>query len=116
MRNEALGHIDFNAFQNLHTNSKIIPMDLDMIWERKGKFLVCEWKRPEEKVSKGQEILLKQLSRQENFTVLIIFGWTDPETVIQRFYTVKEHDCRLAGEGLEQLKEYIRLWFTVVEF
>jgi hypothetical protein len=48
-----------------------LPTNLDGLTERHGKFLVIEVKRGEE-ISTGQHIMLEQLSRQENFTVLVL--------------------------------------------
>ena len=82
-----------------------------MIFERKGKFLVGEWKRPNEKISKGQEILLKTLAKQENFVVLIIQGDTDGEMVVNKYWRVVNDTCQQVGESAEHLKEYMNLWY-----
>ena len=82
-----------------------------MIFERKGKFLVGEWKRPNEKISKGQEILLKTLAKQENFVVLIIQGDTDGEMVVNKFWRVVNEKCEQQGESAEDLKEFMNQWY-----
>ena len=82
-----------------------------MIFERKGKFLVGEWKRPNEKISKGQEILLKSLAKQENFVVLIVQGDTDGEMVVNKFWRVKDDKCNLQGESAKDLKDFMNQWY-----
>jgi hypothetical protein len=55
-------HIDYGDFKGLiPKNPNFVPSNIDGIVERNGKFLVMEWKRPNEKVSIGQQILLKEL-------------------------------------------------------
>lgn len=46
---------------------KEAPMDIDMVLEKKGSFLACEFKAPGEGLPLGQRITLKTLVRQ---------GWT----------------------------------------
>jgi hypothetical protein len=82
-----------------------------MIFERKGKFLVGEWKRPNEKISKGQEILLKNLAKQENFVVLIIQGDTDGEMVVSKFWRVVNDKCEQQGESAQDLKDFMNEWY-----
>ena len=46
--------------------------DIDGMIERNGNFLVLESKRHNEKLSLGQEIMLKRLSKLSDFTVIIV--------------------------------------------
>jgi hypothetical protein len=57
-----------------------VPSNVDGIAERNGNFLVMEWKRPGEKVSEGQKILLKALAKTPKFMVVVIIGDTDNGT------------------------------------
>jgi len=73
MRNQKAAHIDFFQFKGMiETNPKATPCDIDMIFERKCKFFVGEWKREGESISQGQGLLLRNLARQPQFTVVII--------------------------------------------
>ena len=112
MNNPYATHIDFFSFKGFFKNNpNATPSNLDMIFERKGKFLVGEWKRPNEKISKGQEILLKTLAKQLNFVVLIIQGDTDGEMVVNKYWRVVNDTCQQVGESAEHLKEYMNLWY-----
>lgn len=115
MRNPYAAHIDFTELTGLL--GKVVPSNLDMVYERKGSFLIAEWKRDGEKVSKGQEILLKSLSALPSHTVLIINGFTeDGEMTVNKFWRVLPYDkCVLAGNGLTELKDYIVEWYMVAD-
>ena len=72
MRNPFAIHLNFDELLGtIPENPKILPSNIDMIYERCGKFLIGEWKRPNEKISIGQSILLNALATQDNFIVLI---------------------------------------------
>ena len=116
MRNRDAPHIDFTELMGLL--GKVVPSNLDMVYERKGSFLIGEWKRDGESVSKGQEILLKVLSRVPGFTVLIINGYTENGNMyVSKFWRVLPHDkCVFSGEGLDALKDYITEWYMVADF
>ena len=80
MRNPYATHTDFRDFQGLiPENTHFLPSNIDMICERKGYFLIGEWKKPNEKVAKGQELLLRAFAQVPKFTVIIIIGDTDQE-------------------------------------
>ncbi len=83
-----------------------------MIFERKGKLLVGEWKRQNEKLSKGQEILLKSLAKQKNFVVLIVQGDTDKDMVVTKFWQIKNDKCELQGESADDLKDFMNQWYN----
>ena len=112
MNNPYATHIDFFRFKGFFKNNpNATPSNLDMIFERNGKFLVGEWKRQNEKISKGQEILLKTLAKQENFVVLIIQGDTDGEMVVNKFWRVVDDTCQPQGESAEDLKDFMNQWY-----
>ena len=114
MRNPAATHTDYGEFFGLiETNPNIVPSNVDGILERKGKFLIFEWKRKGEAVSKGQEIMLQTLAKKEGFTVLIIIGNTDKQTVIEKFYKIGSNSrCQLLGKGFEEFKMYYINWYN----
>jgi hypothetical protein len=114
MRNPMATHTDYGEFQGLiKDHSNIVPSNVDGILERKGKFLIFEWKRVGEAVSKGQEIMLQTLAKKDGFTVLIIIGNTDKETVIEKFYKIgADSKCHLLGKGFNEFKLYYISWYN----
>ena len=73
MRNPKAEHVDFGFMENIiPSNPDWLGSNIDMICERKGKFLIAEWKRADEKLPNGQKYLLQALSQQNDFIVLII--------------------------------------------
>lgn len=58
--------------------------DLDVLIERHAKFLAIENKRPGESISAGQMKTLRQLSRQEKWTVWLVFGQPPDEIYSMR--------------------------------
>jgi len=116
MRNTYATHIDYSFLHYvIESNPLFMPSNLDGIIERKGKFLVMEWKRPNEKSNKGQIRLLCALAENPKFEVLLIKGHTDngiPE--IGWFYYVVPYlkpKCRKIGFGTESLKQFIKTWY-----
>ena len=121
MRNPDAKHIDFADLVGVVPNNpKLLPSNLDMVLERNGYFIVGEWKRPSERISLGQEILLKSLSAMPNFLVLVIEGNTDDGMVVSKvsMYGVKTEngwrsvDLIEMGNKLDDLKNIIRMWYT----
>jgi len=75
MRNAYASHTDFGFLRGvILDNPKAMPSNIDMVFERRGSFLIAEWKRKNEEISLGQKILLKALANQNKFTVLVING------------------------------------------
>jgi len=113
MRNRYATHTDYADFKGLiEENPHFVPSNVDGICERKGRFFVMEWKRPNESVSKGQEYLIKALAKQANFIVVIIYGDTDNGTNIDKYYLVNQDgSCTLAGKGFESFKQYYKQWY-----
>ena len=113
MRNAYASHIDYGALKGaIPTNPNFVPSNIDGIAERNGKFLVMEWKRPNEKVSKGQQILLQALAAQPNFEVLIIYGNTDDRLEVDNFFAVRPHgSCLKIGNGVHEFIAYYQMWY-----
>jgi hypothetical protein len=114
MNNPYATHIDFFQFKGLiETNPKAHPCNIDMMFERRCKFLVGEWKRDNESMSMGQEILLKNLAKQPQFTVIIIHGDTDNETVVKGFDAIyPDGSFKRLGHSFEDLKGFITRWYN----
>lgn len=114
MNNPNATHVDFFEFKGMiKSNPKAHPCNIDMMFERRCKFLVGEWKRPNEMMSKGQEILLKNLAKQENFFVLIIHGNTDGEkTHVTKFESMNRWgELTHRGDSFEQLQDWVTRWY-----
>jgi len=114
MRDKYAPHVDFGELSGLL--GKVLPSNLDMVLERKGHFLFGEWKRDGEKISKGQEILLKALSGLPKATVLVVSGDTDNGMRVDCFWRVLP-DGRYVeyGKGLIAFKDYITEWYLVAD-
>lgn len=117
MRNPDAKHTDFTDLIGvIPSNSKLLPSNLDMVIERFGHFLVGEWKRPSEKISMGQEILLKRLATKDDFVVLLIEGDTDNGMVVHKIEAINEDgSLKHIGDDVETLKKFIRFWYERVE-
>jgi hypothetical protein len=113
MRSASAAHVDFGDFEGMiESNPKLLPSDIDMIIERKGKFFVGEWKRQGENISQGQAILLQTLAKQSQFTVCVVIGNTDTETVIHSVLCIsKSGEYRKIGASLDDLKVFINQWY-----
>ena len=112
MRNPDAKHLNFSELQGLiPDNPKWLPSNIDMLAERKGKFLLCEWKRPNEEFGGGQKLLLKALSRQPDFTVLIVQGNTDNGMVVDKFWELKFDLLRHRGSSTLEFKLFVKRWY-----
>jgi hypothetical protein len=114
MNNPYATHVDFYQFQGLiESNPKAIPCNIDMMFERKCNFLVGEWKREGEGMSQGQGLLLRNLARLPQFTVIIIQGNTDKETVVTKFERISKSGVfRTCGNSFDDLKSFITRWYN----
>jgi hypothetical protein len=109
MRNPYAAHIDFEFLYGvIPENPKAQPSNVDMMFERKGKFLVGEWKRTNENMNLGQKILLEAFAKKKDFIVIIIEGHSvDGDTEVKRIYKLKDGKEVLLGEGIDLLKSLI---------
>lgn len=115
MRNPNAPHIDFTELIGIIPNNpKALPSNLDMVYERKGHFLLAEWKYPDEQLSKGQEILLQNLAKNTSFIVIIIYGDTsNKQMTIKGFfrYTFEGNLIHL-GNTKQDLFSFINRWYN----
>jgi len=114
LKNPDARHIDFEPFKGLiPSNPKLLPCDIDMAIERKGNFLVAEWKREVEAFSIGQRLMLEALSRVNKFTVLLVNGCsTNEKFYVIDFYELKDGKELLSGVSANDLMAYIREWYA----
>ena len=117
MRNKNAPHIDYGAFLGLLPNNpKATPCDLDGIIERKGKFLILEWKREGERTSEGLRRTLQALAGTPGFQVWIVRGDTDDGLRIGKFYSVPPFGkSKLLGEGVDDFIHIYRLWYEYAD-
>jgi hypothetical protein len=117
MRNGEAVHIDTTGIDGLiESNPKWGFSNLDLIGERKGRFLVQEWKREGEPLSDGQRILLQALAANPAFTVLIVTGNTDGGTMtVGKVWEILDGKPTLIAIGLDAFREAIRVWYSKVE-
>ena len=116
MRNRKAAHIDTTDLDRLIEANPLWGFsNLDLIGERRGHFLVQEWKRPGEEMRDGQRLLLKALSATPKFTVLIVTGDTDDGTIVTEVRQVLVDRLRLVGTRLDELQEFIRSWYEEVD-
>lgn len=125
LRNTMVQLVDYRDLEGIiKDNDKFACSDIDMIYERNGKFLIGEWKKKGESISKGQEILLKALANTPNFIVLLITGYSeDTKLTVQKiqllnktgeFETKYEYEDLFGDkleDGVNMLKEYIQKWY-----
>jgi hypothetical protein len=113
MKNRDAPHIDYGAFLGLLPNNpKACPCNIDGIIERKGKFLVLEWKRQGESMSEGLRRTLQALAATPNFQVWVVRGDTDEGLRIARFFFVPpQGKAMLLGEGVEEFVRAYKLWY-----
>jgi hypothetical protein len=112
MRNSNAKHIDFGFMQGIFPNPRELPVNIDMIMEKNNKFIIGEWKKPSEKISLGQEIMLKNLAKRDNIIVLIIEGNSDDEECyvnkVEQLHT--DGSRELLGEGKQFLLDLFSAW------
>jgi len=123
MRNLFTRVVDYGELLGLIPgNERFSPSDIDGICERNGQFLIMEWKRPKdeeyegEKVSYGQQRLLQSLAAKEGFIVVIIYGKTDNEMQIEKFFRVQpDGPCIQLGIGTDMFKKFYQQWYELAD-
>jgi hypothetical protein len=88
-------------------------MDFDGVLERKEHFLIFETKDVGKKISKAQQWTLERLARAKSFTIMKVWGKTEPEHFALRTYCPKtgRQTKDIVGVGTQIAKEYVRRWF-----
>ena len=117
MRNPNPAVVDYGELIGLIPNNpKFSQSDIDGICERNGHFLIMEWKRPGEQVSKGQKILLKALAANPKFIVIVVIGHTDENMFVQEFYQyTPDGKAFLVGKGVNSFKEFYKQWYELAD-
>tara|TARA_R100000541_G_scaffold640_2_gene4074 strand:- start:219 stop:605 length:387 start_codon:yes stop_codon:yes gene_type:complete len=114
MKNVFAPHIDFSFLYGvIPENPKAQPCNIDGLFQRKNKFLVMEWKRPNENMNLGQKILLDALSEQKNFTVILIEGYSqDGKREIGNISVLKNEKFKYHGEGEGFLIQFMQRFYN----
>lgn len=105
LRQPLAAHVDYSEF----LDPKIQGSNVDLIIERHKEFLIIEFKGPTEKVSLGQNIMLRALASKPGFEIWL-YEWTESEGWL--LWTVSETSIHylLLGHGREALNGYIKAW------
>tara|TARA_R110002050_G_scaffold141220_1_gene266217 strand:- start:289 stop:675 length:387 start_codon:yes stop_codon:yes gene_type:complete len=114
MRNVYAPHIDFEFLAGIIPNNpKAQPCNIDGLFQRKDKFLVMEWKRPNENMNLGQKILLEALSEQNNFIVILIEGYSqNGEREIGDISVLKNKKFKYHGKGEGFLIQFMQRFYS----
>jgi hypothetical protein len=116
MRNENASHVDFGFMRGMiPANPFFMPSNIDMIIERKGRFIFGEWKREGEQMKLGQKILLMSLAKHH--TVLLITGYSQgDDTNVSKVQVVTcNGKLNLIGNTKESLIQYLQDWYNASE-
>jgi hypothetical protein len=113
MRNSLAKHIDFGFLKGSFRNLNELPINIDMLMEKNGYFVIAEWKKPGEHISRGQCIALERLAQMPRVTVLIITGNSDEnECYINDIEQVTaKGKIVLVGNGLDFFCERMKGWY-----
>jgi hypothetical protein len=105
-------HVDFGFLKGMFPNPRELPVNVDMMMEKGNSFIVGEWKKPKETLSKGQEIMLMNLARRDKMIVLIIEGSSDDtECYVNKVEQMhKNGSLEELGRGTEFLKNLMKAW------
>lgn len=88
--------------------------DVDGIVERRGHFLLLEWKPGAGAVGTGQQILHNALLQIPQFTIVVAHG--NPDTMQVHSFVLRKGTYREEAQGdLDALKARIRAWFAFAE-
>ena len=72
------GKVDWQWFQKAFVGTKIKPMDIDGVVERRGHFLMLESKGLGADIPKGQLLTLEAFHRLRVVTILFVWGKLGP--------------------------------------
>lgn len=88
--------------------------DVDMVVERNGRFLFCEWKSLGAITSVGQSRLRDALLRSPAVTFIEIFGDAEAMSVV-RFVVHRGRERLAIDDDLLALKKHIADWFDAAD-
>lgn len=104
LRKPLAAHTDYARF----LDPQIQASNIDFMLERHGDFLIIEFKGPNEKVTLGEDILLRALAKQPRFTVLVYQYDNDKGEVL--LVGPSSLQYRLVGVDRRGLNDCILSW------
>lgn len=102
------GVFDWSWTQGCFGDTRITPMDVDGIVERRGQFLIFETKDVGVQIPQGQLFTLQRLHRMGAFTVMIIHGKQTPE-ICHCWYPSSEIKTTL--HGVDAARDFVARWY-----
>lgn len=104
------GVFDWTWTHGCFGDTKITPMDLDAVIERKGQFLVMETKDIGVQVPQGQLYTFQSMHRLGCFTFMIIHGKTQPERSVCWY----PHPSKIKVEltGVDAARAFVARWYS----
>lgn len=103
------GVFDWDFLLPAFAPTRIQPMDLDAVIERRGQFLVFETKSGELPIPDGQRYTLEALCQTGVFTIIVLRAKTAEDIT---GWDVWHGTCREHHEGdAAALVEYVKRWF-----
>jgi hypothetical protein len=103
---------DWSIFNNCFPGTDIRMGDIDGIVERNGKFLIIEGKKPDTSIKLGQEILLKELSKNKNFTVYVIVGIPNKGEIHSGQRIIDGEYQKITIHSTEDMQKEVLRWFN----
>lgn len=108
------GIFDWSFTEGCFGDTKITPMDIDGIIERRKHFLVFETKNKDTPIPIGQMITLKELYKLGCFTMIFIYGKTSPDQVMvwcEKGFLNGYEAKKFKDVTTEGLREFIKMWY-----
>lgn len=106
LRKPLAAHTDYSQF----LDPKIQASNIDFMLERYGDFLIIEFKGPNEKVSVGENIMLRALANKPGFTVLVYEYDENQMGTVWSVLPSTLHGLAIGGGNRQALNEIILAW------
>jgi len=102
------GVFDWSWTSGCFGQTKITPMDIDGIVERRGQFLVFETKDIGVQIPQGQLFTLESMHRLGVFTIMIIHGKHRPE-ICHCWYPAST--VKVTLHGTDEARAFVERWY-----
>src|SRR5690606_11205009 len=104
------GVFDWSWTQGCFGETRISPMDLDGVIERRGQFLVFETKDIGVQIPQGQLYTLQAMHRMGFFTIMIIHGKKRPERSVGWYPYPSTKKVELTGP--DEARAFVARWYA----
>lgn len=92
--------------------TKVKPMDIDGIIERRNHFLIFETKQASRSVPEGQKITLRNLHKTGFFTIIILYGKTAQSVERIVWWPEKQKGVVVPFDNAEEkIKQLVSAWW-----